>query len=37
MDKQISGKEGLEQIDLLQAFDIIVDKAKGSLLGEKFY
>ena len=37
MDKQISCKEGLEQIDLLQAFEIIVDKAKGSSLGEKFY
>lgn len=37
MDKQISCNEGLEQIDLLQAFEIIVDKAKGSSLGEKFY
>lgn len=37
MDKQISCKEGWEQIDLLQAFEIIVDKAKGSSLGEKFY
>ena len=27
----------MEQLDLLQAFEIIVDKAKGSSLGEKFY
>ena len=27
----------MEQMDLLQAFEIIVDKAKGSSLGEKFY
>ena len=34
---QTSGKKGMEQMDLLQAFEIIVDKAKGSSLGEKFY
>lgn len=27
----------MEQMDLLQAFEIIVDKAKNSSLGEKFY
>ena len=27
----------MEKMDLLQAFEIIVDKAKGSSLGEKFY
>ena len=30
-------KEQLEQMDLLQAFEMIVDKAKDSALGEKFY
>lgn len=34
---QTSCKKGMEQMDLLQAFEIIVDKAKGSSLGEKFY
>ena len=37
MVMQTSGKKGMEQMDLLQAFEIIVDKAKGSSLGEKFY
>lgn len=37
MVKQISDKKDVEQIDLLQAFEIIVEKAKGSSLGEKFY
>lgn len=36
MVKQISDKD-VEQIDLLQAFEIIVEKAKGSSLGEEFY
>ena len=27
----------MEQMDLLQAFEMIVDKAKDSSLGEKFY
>ena len=30
-------KEQMEQMDLLQAFEMIVDKAKDSALGEKFY
>ena len=30
MVKQISDKKDVEQIDLLQAFEIIVEKAKGS-------
>ena len=34
MVMQTSGKKGMEQMDLLQAFEIIVDKAKGSSLGE---
>ncbi len=34
---QTSGKKDMEQMDLLQAFEIIVDKAKNSSLGEKFY
>ena len=37
MVKQISDKRDVEQIDLLQAFEIIVEKAKGSSLGEEFY
>ena len=37
MVMQTSGKKGMEKMDLLQAFEIIVDKAKGSSLGEKFY
>lgn len=37
MVKQISDKKDVEQIDLLQAFEIIVEKAKGSSLGEEFY
>ncbi len=37
MVKQISDKKDVEPIDLLQAFEIIVEKAKGSSLGEKFY
>lgn len=37
MVMQTSCKKGMEQMDLLQAFEIIVDKAKGSSLGEKFY
>lgn len=37
MVKQISDKKNVEQIDLLQAFEIIVEKAKGSSLGEEFY
>lgn len=36
MVKQISDKD-VEPIDLLQAFEIIVEKAKGSSLGEEFY
>lgn len=36
MVKQISDKKDVEQIDLLQAFEIIVEKAKGSSLGESF-
>ena len=34
---QTSCKRDMEQMDLLQAFEIIVDKAKNSSLGEKFY
>ena len=34
---QTSCKKGMEQMDLLQAFEIIVDKAKGCSLGEKVY
>lgn len=34
MVMQTSCKKGMEQMDLLQAFEIIVDKAKGSSLGE---
>ncbi len=37
MVKQILDKKDVEQIDLLQAFEIIVEKAKGSSLGEEFY
>ena len=37
MVMQTSCKKDMEQMDLLQAFEIIVDKAKGSSLGEKFY
>lgn len=37
MVMQTSCKKGMEQMDLRQAFEIIVDKAKGSSLGEKFY
>lgn len=37
MVKQISDKKDVEQMDLLQAFEIIVKKAKGSSLGEEFY
>lgn len=37
MVMQTSCKKGMDQMDLLQAFEIIVDKAKGSSLGEKFY
>lgn len=37
MVKQISDKKDVEPIDLLQAFEIIVEKAKGSSLGEEFY
>lgn len=37
MVKQISDKKNVEQMDLLQAFEIIVEKAKGSSLGEEFY
>ena len=37
MVKQISDKKDVEQMDLLQAFEIIVEKAKGSSLGEEFY
>ena len=37
MVMQTSGKKDMEQMDLLQAFEIIVDKAKNSSLGEKFY
>lgn len=37
MVKQISDKKDVEQIDLLLAFEIIVEKAKGSSLGEEFY
>lgn len=34
---QTSCKKDVEPIDLLQAFEIIVEKAKGSSLGEEFY
>ncbi len=34
---QTSCKRDMKQMDLLQAFEIIVDKAKNSSLGEKFY
>ena len=37
MVMQTSCKKGMEQMDLLQAFEIIVDKVKCSSLGEKFY
>lgn len=37
MVMQTSCKRDMEQMDLLQAFEIIVDKAKNSSLGEKFY
>lgn len=37
MVKQISDKKDVEPIDLLQAFEIIVEMAKGSSLGEEFY
>lgn len=37
MVKQISDKKNVEQMDLLQAFEIIVEKAKGSSLGDEFY
>lgn len=37
MVKQISDKKDVEPIDLLQAFEIIVEKAKGASLGEEFY
>lgn len=37
MVKQISDKKDVEPIDLLQAIEIIVEKAKGSSLGEEFY
>ena len=37
MVMQTSCKKDMEQMDLLQAFEIIVDKAKDSSLGEKFY
>lgn len=37
MVMQTSCKKDMEQMDLLQAFEIIVDKAKNSSLGEKFY
>lgn len=37
MVTQISDKKDVEPIDLLQAFEIIVEKAKGSSLGEEFY
>ena len=37
MVTQISDKKDVEQMDLLQAFEIIVEKAKGSSLGEEFY
>ena len=37
MVMQTSGKKAMELMDLLQVFEIIVDKAKGSSLGEKFY
>ena len=37
MVMQMSCKKDMEQMDLLQAFEIIVDKAKNSSLGEKFY
>ena len=37
MVMQTSCKRDMEQMDLLQAFEIIVDKAKNSFLGEKFY
>lgn len=36
MVKQISDKKDVEPIDLLQAFEIIVEKAKG-LLSEKSF
>lgn len=37
MVMQMSCKKDMEQMDLLQVFEIIVDKAKKSSLGEKFY
>lgn len=37
MVMQTPCKKDMEQMDLLQAFEIIVDKAKNSSLGEKFY
>ena len=37
MVMQTSCKKDMEHMDLLQAFEIIVDKAKNSSLGEKFY
>lgn len=37
MVMQTSCKKDMEQMDLLQAFEIIVDKAKNSSLGKKFY
>lgn len=37
MAMQTSCNKAMEQMDLLQAFEIIVDKAKNSSLGEKFY
>lgn len=36
MVKQISDKKDVEQIDLLQAFEIIVERQKG-LLSEKSF
>ena len=36
MVMQTSCKKSMEQMDLLQAFEIIVDKAKGSSLGATF-
>ena len=37
MVKQMLDKKDVGQMDLLQAFEIIVEKAKGSSLGEEFY
>jgi len=37
MTQQIANKNDIEQMDLLQAFETIVDLAKKSSLNEEFY